>query len=232
VAETDLYAVTPFQIAYLASYSMTALILTVGFIMAATCRLQTELEQRSSIDPLTGLLNRRAFACVHERQRAAAARSGLPIALLLVDLDQFKSINDHYGHSVGDQVLLDFCRSAANAIPPDTPLARIGGEEFAILLTGVDMASAHAQAEAVRCAILHHVGPGIPPYTCSIGVAGTGGADCTLDALMLVADKALYAAKKDGRNRVKTAQVGEYKPQPVPQALATAEPAYAAAPPA
>lgn len=231
VAETDLYAVTPFQIAYLASYSLTALILTVGFIMAATCRLQTELERRSSIDPLTGLLNRRAFACVHEQQGAIAARSGQPIALLLIDLDHFKSINDHYGHSVGDQVLLDFCRSAAGAIPPDTPLARMGGEEFAILLTGADTVRAHAQAEAVRRAILHHVGAGIPAYTCSVGVASTADPDCTLDALMLAADRALYAAKKDGRNRVKTAQVGDHKPQPIPPIPAIAAQSYAATPP-
>ena len=132
---------------------------------------------------------------------------------------------------MGDQVLLDFCRSAAGAIPPDTPLARMGGEEFAILLTGADTVRAHAQAEAVRRAILHHVGAGIPAYTCSVGVASTADPDCTLDALMLAADRALYAAKKDGRNRVKTAQVGDHKPQPIPPIPAIAAQSYAATPP-
>lgn len=230
--ETSFYAVSPVQIAYLASYSMTALILTVGFIMAATRRLQTELEHRSALDPLTGLLNRRAFANVYGQLRAAAVRSDRPIALLLVDLDHFKSINDHYGHGMGDQVLLDFCRRAAATVPAETPIARIGGEEFAILLADTDMARAHAQAEAVRREVLHGFSIGLPPYTCSIGVAGTHGPGCTRDGtledLMLAADKALYVAKKAGRNRVETAPVDEDKRPPAVQPQTTAQPAQTA----
>lgn len=207
-AEAGLFDITPVQTAYLISYTLTATILTVGLIMAATRRLQTELEQRSSVDPLTGLLNRRAFASVYEQQQAAIAQSGEPIALLLVDLDHFKAVNDAYGHGVGDQVLRDFCRRAASAIPPGTPLARVGGEEFAILLPGADAAHAHAQAEAVRRAMLRPTNTGLPAYTCSIGVVSANGADSTLEALMHAADQALYAAKNDGRNRVKTAHMG------------------------
>lgn len=204
LAAANFYAPTPIQTAYLASYNFTALMLTVGFVMVATRRLQTELERRSAVDPLTGLLNRRAFATMYEREREIAARAAQPIALLLLDLDHFKSINDHYGHGVGDQVLVDFCRRVNEAIPPESPFARVGGEEFAILLPKASLAQAHAQAEVVRHAILSRLTPGLPAYTCSIGATCSNRADAALEHLMQAADEALYRAKTGGRNRVET----------------------------
>lgn len=204
-AGTDIFTADWLQTAYLATYSFTALLQTVAFIMVASRRLQTDLERRAASDPLTGLLNRRAFAAMFEQQRSTAERLGRPLALLLIDLDNFKAINDRHGHVIGDRVLLDFCRRIGVAIDADAPFAhfaRLGGEEFAVLLPDTTQARALERAEAMRAAVQRDEAGLLPLYTCSIGVASLSVQVASLDQLLVAADTALYRAKSSGRNRI------------------------------
>lgn len=167
------------------------------------------LEELSRIDPLTGLPNRRHFDEAQATEFRRARRSGLPLTVLLCDVDFFKRYNDRYGHAVGDaclrtlgQVLREtFAR--AGELP-----ARIGGEEFAVLLPGLPTDQALPLAERLRAAVadlgLAHAGSDVAGHvTLSIGVAELEPATMDrFDALLLQADRALYRAKAEGRNRV------------------------------
>jgi diguanylate cyclase (GGDEF)-like protein len=164
------------------------------------------LEEQASTDPLTKLKNRRAFFTEGERQFARARRHGHGLSVVIFDLDHFKRINDTFGHQAGDHVLLctaDILRG--NTRLEDTP-ARIGGEEFALLLPDTDRLGAAVLAERIRGAIQkkHVVLEGILiTLTVSAGIASYGvDGDESLEQLMGVADKRLYVAKETGRNRV------------------------------
>ena len=171
-------------------------------------REQRDLFQRQSrIDALTELANRRHFADRMAQATAHARATGEPLALLVLDLDHFKAINDTHGHSAGDACLVAFARRLAEDFAGDGALAsRLGGEEFGVLLEGQGEAQALARAEAFRVACLQRpidLGGTIPPVSVSIGVAtydavrhGEG------DGLFRAADRAVYAAKSAGRNRV------------------------------
>jgi diguanylate cyclase (GGDEF)-like protein len=175
-----------------------------AFTFMALVKERAEREQRiaASTDALTGVRNRRAFA---EAAFGALAeqRDG---ALLLIDLDRFKAVNDHHGHAVGDAVLVGFCAMAASLLPREALLGRLGGEEFACLLPDVSPAEALARAEELRRTFAELFVPELPDLrvSVSIGIAqirrGTG-----YEALMRQADAALYAAKNGGRDRVAVA---------------------------
>jgi two-component system cell cycle response regulator len=172
--------------------------------------LRNNLDQSLELavtDQLTGLHNRRYMMNQLKALSARAARGGDPVAVLLVDLDHFKLINDGYGHDAGDDVLREFAvRLATNVRAVDLP-CRYGGEEFVIVMPGTSLADAERIAERIRL----HVGQA-PIQVCggaarlsvtiSIGVAATLDADDTLDLLLKRADEALYEAKTSGRNRV------------------------------
>ncbi|MGU3668565.1 diguanylate cyclase domain-containing protein [Methylobacterium sp. A49B] len=175
-----------------------------AFTFMALVKERAEREQRiaASTDALTGVRNRRAFADAVD----AALLGGGSGALLLVDLDRFKAVNDVHGHAVGDAVLVGFCAMAASLLPPDALLGRLGGEEFACLLPEVSPAEALARAEELRRTFAELHVPEIPELrvSVSIGVAqlrhGVG-----YETLMRRADTALYAAKNGGRDRVAVA---------------------------
>lgn len=167
-----------------------------------------QLEILSVTDPLTGLANRRRFDAVLATECARAARSGQPVALLMLDVDHFKNFNDQYGHQAGDGCLrhvaaaLRACARRAGDLP-----ARYGGEEFALIAAGTDAAAALALSEKIRrqieaMGIAHNDAPaGV--VTISIGVASGRGSP---DELLRDADRALYRAKQAGRNRVAGAE--------------------------
>jgi diguanylate cyclase (GGDEF)-like protein len=159
----------------------------------------------SLIDPLTGVANRRGFFERGEKLLKRARFARQPTALVMFDLDRFKSINDRYGHRTGDEVLSAFCRLATSQMRPNDLFGRIGGEEFAGLLPDTAHHDAVRLAERVRSAVeisSHAVDHDTIGLTVSVGVAIADKERSDLSALMDSADKALYRAKTLGRNRV------------------------------
>ena len=174
----------------------------------ASERIAHWYRQDALVDPLTGVPNRRAFMNQGERLLRRQGIGRRAVALLLFDLDRFKSINDRFGHSAGDRVLIDFCRVAETQLRPHDFFARTGGEEFACLLADTTSEDARAVAERVRVAFEKSFSIASAQTimtTVSIGVAVSGPTD-DLASLMLLADRALYSAKSRGRNRVETDQ--------------------------
>lgn len=190
---------------YLALANFMVLMLTVAFMTMATRRMQTILEQRSTHDPLTGVLNRRGFAMFYEHQRSLMRRAGKPMALLAIDLDHFKSVNDRHGHMVGDQVLVHVAQTIRTALRESDDVARFGGEEFIVLLPDADEANAVQVAQRIRVALSGDIGTRLPRCTVSVGIGSHLSEDEPLDALLARADAALYRAKQNGRDRVELA---------------------------
>jgi diguanylate cyclase (GGDEF)-like protein len=160
----------------------------------------------ASMDPLTGLLNRRGFSEATGRMIEREAKAGRPVTVMIFDIDHFKSINDRFGHPAGDEILKLFSAVMTANLRISDLVGRIGGEEFAAMLP-CSVEEALLAAERVReafqtCGI--EVDDAPVETTVSIGVAG-GPADTELDVLLASADTALYRAKRAGRNRVETA---------------------------
>jgi diguanylate cyclase (GGDEF)-like protein len=164
-------------------------------------------EIRAATDGLTGLPNQRAVADALKRTFAQATTTKAPLALLLIDLDHFKQINDQRGHPVGDQVLASVGATLRSMLRTRDVAGRKGGEEFAVLLPDTEIAAALEIAERVRTAIAEISLPGTDvSVTASLGVAGFPDHASTLDRLERLADAALYLAKRQGRNRVELAE--------------------------
>ncbi len=165
-------------------------------------------EIRAATDGLTGLPNKRAVTDALKRTVAQASTTQAPLALLLIDLDHFKQINDKRGHAVGDQVLANVGAVLRAALRAQDFAGRNGGEEFAILLPDTEIADALAIAERIRTAIAEISLPGTDvDVSASIGVAAFPDHASTQERLERLADAALYLAKRQGRNRVELATV-------------------------
>ena len=171
--------------------------------------LVAELDRISRQDPLTGLANRRAWDEALEREFALAARRGEPFAVLLLDLDQLKEINDRLGHPVGDSVLRSVGRLLVENSREGDVIARIGGDEFALLAPDCELIAATELAEKMRRLIEEatSAAAGIGGVTISVGVAEWEGGDDTVEAIMLRGDRRLYTAKAT-RNVVCAGDVG------------------------
>jgi diguanylate cyclase (GGDEF)-like protein len=167
-------------------------------------QLRQRLQLEAARDPLTGLLNRRALQAQAARLFAEARASGQPLALLLLDLDHFKSINDTHGHAAGDAVLRDLAEVLGGEVRRDDLACRWGGEEMLVLLRNCDLLRAEERAARLRAAIAAAQPGGIPGVrvTASIGVAACPEHGAGLDELARRADMALYIAKRFGRDRV------------------------------
>jgi diguanylate cyclase (GGDEF)-like protein len=151
-------------------------------------RLMSRLVELAHTDALTGLANRHAWQAELDRGLARARRTGEPVSLALVDIDSFKAVNDLYGHPGGDSLLVDVARTWTAALRPDDVLARIGGDEFALLMPACGAEEAAIVADRLRSRMPE-------PHSCSIGIA-TWDRDESADRLMVRADESLYEAKR------------------------------------
>ena len=160
------------------------------------------------VDPLTGLNNRRYFDARLTEEIGQARRTGRPLACLFLDIDHFKQVNDTHGHGVGDRVLQIVANTLKSQMRLNDVLARMGGEEFAVLLADTDQATAMDIAERIRLAVAHGTRDALPfPVTLSIGCSTLADEDTSTpeaagQRLLEEADTALYQAKEAGRNRV------------------------------
>ncbi len=188
---------------YLTGY-MLMIVNGFGFLLLCKEKDDRQMEVLATIDSLTGLANRRAFFELTASARMLASRNRYPIALMMLDIDHFKAINDRFGHATGDQALCVFAKAALGALREPDILGRLGGEEFAVALPGTDLHGAIQAAERVRVAV-HAVG--LPDcgaehaFTVSIGVVLID-PDEHINAALARADRALYSAKSLGRDRV------------------------------
>ncbi|MGN8160732.1 sensor domain-containing diguanylate cyclase [Salinisphaera sp. RV14] len=160
-----------------------------------------QLERQAARDPLTGLFNRREFEQTLAEEMVQTRRLGTPLSLIMLDIDNFKAINDRHGHDTGDEVLESVAGEVGRAIRGTDTLARWGGEEFAILLSGADIKNAARVAESVRTRVAKARFPQAGRITVSLGVAQYKRCD-TAESLFKRADEALYEAKESGRDRV------------------------------
>jgi diguanylate cyclase (GGDEF)-like protein len=203
-----------FDSVWLTVLSFEALLFTIAiaFILLAMAKERTELRHKTAalIDPLTGIANRRAFleeAAALGQRRDAELR---PAAVLLADLDHFKSINDRFGHAVGDRVLQIFAEVAGAKLGPCDLIGRLGGEEFAIVLYDAGREKGLAIGERIRLTFENAAAAvdGRPVGgTVSMGMVVSESGLNDLTALLAQADEALYCAKERGRNRIEFASL-------------------------
>jgi diguanylate cyclase (GGDEF)-like protein len=203
-----------FESVWLTVLSFEALLFTIAiaFILLAMAKERTEHRHKTAalVDPLTGVANRRAFLQDGEALLKRLAAAPRPIAVMLLDLDNFKSINDRFGHAVGDRVLELFAQVAGRSMRRMDLFGRLGGEEFGALLFDVTRERALAVAEEIRsgfAAASRAVDDKPVVATVSIGIVISHDATLDLAALLAQADHALYRAKDNGRNRVEIASI-------------------------
>ena len=180
-------------------------LLELRYQTAFTAGLQQQLYSSAFRDPLTEVYNKGYLMQCLEREVAFAVRHETPLALLVLDLDHFKRINDEHGHAAGDAVLKALCRVIEGTTRLEDVFARYGGEEFVLLLRESGLRHACTTAERVRSAVAGHAfeHEGQPiPVTVSVGVGVTGPRVTTSEELFKAADAALYRAKEQGRDRV------------------------------
>jgi two-component system chemotaxis response regulator CheY len=168
--------------------------------------LATNFHHQATHDSLTGLLNRQGLYEHGTLEIARAERMHYPLGLAMLDLDYFKKINDRYGHAIGDQALIHASNQIRAIVRPYDVVGRWGGEEFLVLMPGVDLNEACVIAERIRMQIanaeLSIPDIGVLHLRASLGVTNAKGGEIDFDALIAEADQALYTAKRTGRNRI------------------------------
>jgi diguanylate cyclase (GGDEF)-like protein len=208
-------APNPVQLAIFAGFISLSIVGSLGFILMIKEQADRALRSLAMIDSLTGIFNRRAFMARAEQEYAIALRNKSPLALLMLDIDYFKRINDEHGHPAGDSVLVEVARILGSRLRKQDTLGRFGGEEFCILLPATDESGAMILAEKVRTAVesaLLLSAPAGVSVTISIGVtvcqAACANCTQTFQKLIADADAALYRAKQEGRNRSAMRPIG------------------------
>ncbi len=209
------FGAQPMRPSWVGAFSLILVLATIilAVLIVAMTRERLEREQmlKAQTDLLTGAFNRRAFLAYGERLIMRHRVAKKPLCLVLFDLDQFKELNDRFGHIGGDQFLTTFVAVAYKNIRPGDFLFRLGGDEFCCLLPETDASEALTIAERMRRRIAvttMHVGDEPVNVTASVGIASTESFGYSLDALLHEADIATYAAKGQGRNQVVVAAPG------------------------
>ena len=199
---------------WLTVLSFEALLFTISiaFILLAMAKERTELRHRTAamVDPLTGIANRRSFLQDAAQLAKRHTANPRPTAVLLIDLDHFKSINDRFGHALGDRALEIFAESARQSVRSSDLVGRLGGEEFAAVLVNTSQDKAMAVAERIRASFAQaalEVDSRPVGATVSIGLVHCQDAVLDVPELLAQADQALYFAKEHGRNRVEVASL-------------------------
>jgi diguanylate cyclase (GGDEF)-like protein len=189
----------------LLSHAVLSLLIALSLFTAEALDLMKVLRSESLTDPLSGLLNRRGFEAKASALLEMCARTKLPAALIVADLDRFKALNDRHGHAAGDRVIAEFAARLRTAAGARALAGRLGGEEFAVLLPMADPAAARLFAEAVRTIFSAEPIEGLPRevrVTASFGIAVRSGSESLVE-LTRRADEALYHVKRDGRDGVR-----------------------------
>lgn len=165
---------------------------------------QLELRNLANTDFLTEVFNRRSFVSALDRELARVRRTGMASAVAFLDIDHFKRVNDNFGHPVGDHVLHEFAGILSKQCRQNDLVARLGGEEFAVLLTDSDLDAARIWADRIRTLVGENRFGGETPVriTVSVGLVELNEELTNCDSVMSIADRALYDAKRQGRNRV------------------------------
>ena len=175
----------------------------------ANLNLRETLRTQAIRDPLTGLFNRRYMEESFEREFRRAVRKEVPLAILMIDIDHFKRLNDTFGHEAGDAVLRELAKLFRAHLRAEDIASRYGGEEFMLILPETDLVAASECAkrliEAIHAMQVQHYGQTLRDITLSVGLACFPQHSNTEDALMRAADGALYRAKEKGRDRIETA---------------------------
>jgi diguanylate cyclase (GGDEF)-like protein len=178
---------------------------TICFLLLCTDDCQRELQRAARVDFLTGVCNRRAIDDLAQRTIAAARRHGMPLSIMIIDVDHFKRINDAHGHQAGDVALVETVRRIRDSLRAEDLVGRLGGEEFVVVMPNTDGDSAIAAAERIRAAFASlpmQIGGSAMSITVSVGVSLLAPGDSLFSHLLRRADHAMYAAKAAGRDRV------------------------------
>jgi len=192
-------------------FATLALLATVVSIVWALQAAELHHRDEAILDPLTGLLNRHALLPRFIEISHQARLTHQPVCLVLCDVDNFKDINDRHGHDCGDAVLRDIAYELRKKLRSFELVYRLGGEEFLIVLPGIDLDAGHEVAERLRASIAEARPTGIP-ITISLGMSAGSGDEVDYDTLFKAADEALYEAKRSGRNRVVAAPARAVQP--------------------
>lgn len=187
---------------FVLTFAFALLLFSISTVLMAADKLRAELELLAARDSLTNALTRRSMNDSIEQELQRCKRSQRSMALLLMDLDHFKAINDSHGHQVGDQVLTRFVGNVNKLLRQVDQLGRFGGEEFVALLPETSLQDAQLVAERIRAVAGAQVGDSAPACTVSIGISTNSLPTDTVDTLLARADAAMYRAKANGRNRV------------------------------
>jgi diguanylate cyclase (GGDEF)-like protein len=188
------------NVTYLAAFAFAIVLIAISQVLLATERLREELERAATRDSLTDAYTRRYMKEALQRELSRCLRHKRQMAVLLIDIDHFKKVNDTLGHLEGDRVLTEFVANIKALLRGADLLGRFGGEEFVVLLPETTPAVASSVAQRVRSAMSSWGGP-----TVSVGVTSSRANGDSVDALLARADAAMYRAKSKGRNRVETA---------------------------
>lgn len=196
---------TPVHQVYMATFSFSIVALSVGFLLMANRQLHRKLESLAMRDKQTGVYRRDAFLALLDREIAESRSGKRSMSVLMIDLDNFRAINERHGQQAGDRVIDDFSAKARQSLRRNDAIGRYGGDEFLVMLPDTSAEGAQAVGQRIMDAAAEVRRDDVPAYTVSIGIARLEAEREDAGAIIEAADKALHAARKAGRSRIEFA---------------------------